>query len=463
MKHLSLFSGVGGIDLGFERAGMISAGQVEFNAHSRTVLQAHWPNVSRWKDVREVHDASTHTRDLVPAFRNPRIRGDGDLESGRHTASNRRHAQSEDDSLLGSGATCDNCLPTRIDVLSGGFPCQDISVAGRRKGLDGDSSGLWFEFARLITEIAPPWVLIENVPGLLSSNQGRDLGTIVGFLADSGYEWAFRVLDAQYFGVAQRRRRVFIVASRGAGSAIEVLFESESVSGDSPPRREAGKDVAPTLAARASAGGGLGTDFDLDGGLLPEVAPPMMGRPYKSANVEGGEDVVIPFAQNTRDEVRIIGEEEGAHVAGALAAQPGMKQTTYLAFPSNAGNRLDAEIHTDQSPPVKVGSGSGANPPAIAGFSAGQSSEAGSLGYSEEQSPTLRGAASGTNQVPTLLSSGVRRLMPVECERLQGFPDGWSSDIVSDSQAYRQMGNAVTVPVAEWIGRRIMAAGGESA
>src|SRR5690606_36023257 len=214
----SLFAGIGGIDLGLERAGMQVRWQVEIEDFPTRVLERHWPSVTRHRDVRQV---------------------------GKH-----------------------NLEP--VDLICGGFPCQDLSVAGRRAGLAGERSGLFFEFMRVVAELTPRWVLIENVPGLLSSNGGRDMGTVLGALAELGYGYAYRVLDAQYFGVAQRRRRVFIVGCLGDWrSATEVLFESESCERDTPPRRKAGSGVAPILEVGARTNGdgyrdgdGIGEDGD---------------------------------------------------------------------------------------------------------------------------------------------------------------------------------------------------------
>lgn len=195
MKFGSLFTGIGGFDSGFENAGLECAWQVEIEPSCITVLERHFPNVTRYTDVKAV--------------------------------------------------SATNLEP--VDVLVGGFPCQDLSVAGKRAGLAGERSGLWYEFYRIIAGTLPRWCVIENVPGLLSSNGGRDFGVIVRGLLDLGYCGAWRVLDAQYFGLAQRRKRVFIVGSLGDGSCAEILFNTESVFGDSPPRREARARVAACL------------------------------------------------------------------------------------------------------------------------------------------------------------------------------------------------------------------------
>ena len=308
----SLFTGIGGIDLGFEQAGMKCAWQCEKNRQARHVLATHWPDVPCYEDVFDV------TNNNVPS----------------------------------------------VDVICGGFPCQDVSFAGKRAGLAGERSGLWFEFHRIIEEFAPQWVVVENVPGLLSSNRGADFYTVVRGMVECGYGVSWRVLDAQYFGVAQRRRRVFIVGSLGNGRSAEILFEREGMFGHPPARRTQGEgvtyDVAPSLTASGSGTASAGNRSGQD----PVIAQVLAG----SAAFGGG---------NTKGEIDIA--------------------TTLNA----SSQRYDFESET---------------------------------------------------LVQSML--GVRRLTPVECERLQGFPDGWTSG-QSDSTRYRQLGNAVAVPVARWIGARI--------
>ena len=189
MKFVSLFSGIGCFDLAFERAGMECVSVCEIDKNAQSVLRRHFPKAELFDDVRKIGIA-THGK-------------------------------------------------KSIDIICGGFPCQDLSVAGKRAGLAGERSGLWFEFARIIDELEPSWVVIENVPGLLSSDKGRDFAVIIQWLAQRGYGVVWRVFDAQYFGVPQRRRRVFLVASFGNGSSAKVLFERESGTGNTPPSREA--------------------------------------------------------------------------------------------------------------------------------------------------------------------------------------------------------------------------------
>lgn len=182
LTHASFFSGVGGLDLGLERAGWRTVSFSEVDPYASAVLAERWPGVPNLGDI-------TSLGLRVAAG-----------ESGGAVTPARR--QSDDGRDAWRGAV----------LWSGGFPCQDLSVAGKRRGLAGARSGLAFAFLDLVARLRPPWVLMENVPGLLSSHGGRDLGTLLGALGDAGYGWAYRVLDARWFGVPQRRRRVFILA-----------------------------------------------------------------------------------------------------------------------------------------------------------------------------------------------------------------------------------------------------------
>jgi len=341
MKFGSLFTGVGGFDLGFERAGMECAWQVEVDKHCIEVLERHYPNVRRYEDVRKV--------------------GKENLES--------------------------------VDLICGGFPCQDLSVAGKRAGLDGERSGLWFEFKRIIGELKPRWVVIENVPGLLSSSGGDDFAVILSGLAEFGYGVAWRVLDSQYFGVAQRRRRVFIVASLGNLSCGKVLFEQKSLSGDIEKGKETGEGTAAYAVRRAqTSSNGWGVSKDKTHTL----------------DETGGDAVMASYW-------------DGGQLADTLdksALSKGQMMPDKRRFPC-----VWEMTHTDD---VVRDNG--------------------------DKVPTLqKRMGTGGNQVPLV---GVRRLTPTECCRLQGFPDDWN-DNVSDTQRYKQMGNAVTVNVIEWIGKRI--------
>lgn len=190
-----------------------------------------------------------------------------------------------------------------IDLLVGGTPCQSFSIAGLRAGLADPRGNLMLTYLAVAAKYRPRWVVWENVPGVLSSGKGRDFGSFLTGLAELGYGVAYRILDAQYvrvggFGraVPQRRRRVFAVGYLGDWRrAAAVLFDGASLRGDPAPRREAGQNIAPTISARPTGGGGLGTDFDLDGGLIetPAVSVTLTARDRKGPLPEADLSTVI--------------------------------------------------------------------------------------------------------------------------------------------------------------------------
>jgi len=327
----SLFAGIGGFDLAAERAGMTVTWQSENNPHASRVLAHH--------------------------FAAPNL---GDIHG---------------------------IQPSAVDVLTGGFPCQDYSVAGHRGGLAGDRGALWWEYHRLIGSIRPTWVVAENVPGLLSSRNGEDFETIISSLTELGYGVTWAVLDAQYFGVAQRRRRVFIVGHSGGQPRPEILALSEGLYGHPAPSREAGEGTTADVATSLKASGKydhVGDEAKLIGFAWQAGGNNSASGAYEydhTPTLPVGQTMAVAFAQNQRDEVY-----ESA-VTFALAAGGGKPGQGYQA--------------------IRQG-------------------------------------------------SSVRRLTPLECERLQGFPDHWT-DIPgnSDTQRYRQLGNAVAVPVVEWILKRL--------
>ncbi|CAB4136995.1 Dcm Site-specific DNA methylase [uncultured Caudovirales phage] len=182
-----------------------------------------------------------------------------------------------------------------IDVLVGGTPCQSFSVAGLHKGMADPRGNLALTYLALADRKRPRWIIWENVPGVLSSNQGRDFGAFLGALGQLGYGFAYRVLDAQYFGVAQRRRRVFVIGYLGDWrTAAAVLFEPHSMQGHPAPRRETGERAAPTISARTKGGGGLGTDAELDGALVPNVAWALQHRDSKGPDSDTKEGHLLP-------------------------------------------------------------------------------------------------------------------------------------------------------------------------
>lgn len=372
MTFLSLFAGIGGFDLGFERAGLECVGQVEIDEKCNEVLAKHWPEVKRYGDI-ERFDAK-------------QFRG--------------------------------------VDVVCGGFPCQDLSVAGKRKGLAGGRSGLFWEALRVCDEARPQCVVIENVPGLLSSQDGRDMETVVRGLVELGYRVCWRVLDSEYFGVAQRRYRVFLVGSLGDGRCAEILFESESLRGDSPPSREAGTRVAAGLTAGSHPGSNApGRRREDDVNL---VARPLLGKPNYSHRADMETYVASPITASAGHHGHSSPRGDGSdNLVMVRTAQAG----------SNGWGVSDSAYCLD-----------GAQGQAVAFSNRGKPT--GDVGE------TLRSDCHGAEPV-VMHRSTVRRLTPTECARLQGFPDDWNKWL-SDSTRYKQFGNAVTVSVAEWIGRRLL-------
>ena len=334
----SLFSGIGGFDLGLERAGWRVIWQVEHDVFRQSRLKRHWPHVELRGDIR-----------------------------------------TETDGLA------------KPDLICGGFPCQDLSTAGNREGLAGERSGLWFEYLRVVQELRPTWILIENVPGLLSSHEGRDFEVVVSGLTQCGYGVAWRVLDSQYFGVAQRRRRVFVICYLGAPCPPEILFEPEGVPGDPAPRRASREEVDGTLGGGASV---RGWKNDLDGSGAFIVRTAQTGSNGWGVNEDGttysldgteGQAVIFNARQDP-----IVGKQPLDTDGHSLA----------VAQPLRANRWGGSDSHGDEGNVVVC---------------------------------------------PPSNPDGVR-----EDAGVPGRMD------TPDGPRYAAIGDAVTVPVADWIGRRIL-------
>ena len=315
-----------------------------------------------------------------------------------------------------------------VDIITFGSPCQNLSLAGKREGLNGEKSSMFFEAIRVIKEMRentngeyPRWIVWENVPGAMSSSKGQDFRTVLeeickikdetvhipmpekkwttaGEIVGNDYSVAYRILDAQYFGVPQRRRRIFLVADFAGRSAPQILFEQNRLPGYSASSGGQRQGTAASAPGCSDPPGGTGPiGFDgYNGDLTGEKAATLGVNCGMSTGRNG---VLTAFAANQRDEVRDLHD-----VAAALTAQPGMKQQTFVAGITAKGNGdcfLSEERHTALS-------GGGGMPgqgyPAIftAAFSAGAGASAGSIGYGEEVSPTLKGTASG-NCMPSIL------------------------------------------------------------
>jgi DNA (cytosine-5)-methyltransferase 1 len=293
-----------------------------------------------------------------------------------------------------------------IDVLVGGTPCQSFSVAGLRKGLDDPRGNLMLTYLAIAARYRPRWLVWENVPGVLSSNKGRDFGTFLGALGECGYGFAYRVLDAQYFGVAQRRRRVFVVGYLGSWQrAAAVLFERHSLQGNIAPRRQEGEKVAPTVTT---------------------------GAPFSSAGNESVEcEAIVPVGYTSTS---FGGYHQGVGTIRAAGGDLGGGSETLCVSQRLTPIECEAIVLMDQ------------------GGSVMNVMQDGTVG-------TLRRETHGHEPV-IVHKMAVRRLTPIECERLQGFPDNYT-DIrpkgkpTPDGPRYKAMGNSMAVPVMRWIGERI--------
>jgi DNA (cytosine-5)-methyltransferase 1 len=369
----STFTGVGGADLGLERAGFSVAWQCELDAWKRIVLAAHWPDVAVYDDITTLHD------------------------------------------------------PPPVDLLIGGFPCQDLSVAGKRKGFSGERSVLAFEFLRLAESLRPRWILLENVPGLLSSNGGRDMARLVDEVGTIGYGWAYRILDARYFGVPQRRRRVFICARRAdaqfdtrAASELALRALWEGSGGDPTKGWPEGTDAAASVGSSVEIGSG--------------IAGSLTKRYGKGINTTCDDGAMI---------VTAFGHTQGIDIQPSITATPTLRKCDGGAIAYV--NALDRQAGGPDDNSAQAGH----LVPQIA--STLQGSSKGSRGWRND----AEGMAGG-HILPTHMS--VRRLTPIECERLMGWPDNWTAPEgvkASDSKRYAACGDGIVSHVAYWIGCRI--------
>lgn len=496
----SLFAGVGGFDLGMEQAGWECQWQVEWDKHCQGVLSRHWPNIPKYLDVQDVNGA-----ELTP-----------------------------------------------VDCIIFGSPCQDLSVAGKGGGLEGSRSGLFHEAIRIIKEMRdatgnqfPKWSIWENVPGALTSNKGNDFAKVIDEMANIGglaIEW--HILDAQWFGVAQRRRRVFVLACYDSGTVArcpeKILPVPQDSKGDIKQSRKKRKQVARQTSESSGEPvlyGQSGHAKWTEGGVT--LAATDYKRPERNVVLEPF--VKVRRAQNTEDfetwsegtvsptlnafdnggESRatvLIVQNDGNEPISFHAKQDpvsshNISQCLYgqngvaVAVPNPIivdGTRVnDVRIYEDQIVPTlkhRMGTGGGQVPlvgieePVLAydgynnavsediyrtlrigidsgdhiaipiqGTIIGRSDSAGpqGKGFGDENDPsyTLDTISQHGVMTPDLI---LRKLTPLECERLMGFPDDHTKYYangkqVADTNRYKMCGNAVATPVAKWIGEQIYA------
>ena len=337
-------------------------------------------------------------------------------------------------------------LNDSIDLLVGGTPCQSFSVAGLRKGLEDPRGNLMLTYVGILDKFRPQWCVWENVPGVLSSNGGRDFGAFLGALVELGYGFSYRVLDAQHFGVPQRRRRVFVVGCLGNWiSPAKVLFEPESLLGDTKKSRSKKQGVASSPHGSSPDGSHtIGT---------------LMARDYKgfgNQDIKDGRGLIVYETHPADSRVKEMGDvcqtvtsrwgTGGGNVPIALA------ENTIGRQPLNGGNGTG---YTEGGPMYTLNA-TGVHGIAY-GFEPGITKREGNPSrFVENGTPTLR-AHMGDNQIAMASKMSVRRLTPIECERLQGFPDDYTNikEKCPDGPRYKAMGNSMAVPVMKWIGQRI--------
>lgn len=461
MRKGSLFTGAMGADLGAEAAGMTPAWYCEIDRAAAGVIAYHKPHIPIYADITRF---------------NP------------------------------------DPIRDAVDIIIGGSPCQDLSVAGKREGLDGERSGLFRQMVRICKRLRPRFIVWENVPGALSSNKGRDFAAVLRAFTglqvevpkdgwgNSGavrspfpeYRWhvAWRVLDSQYCGVPQRRRRIFLVASFGDASCVEILFEPESVRGDSPPSRKAREgascDVAPCLrgsgngtertgdsrgrdcvvateVARCLTGSNQRIDYETET-FIPTVARTLTSKHDGSPDAEGRGFEVVATSYRTSGNCGAM--EQGDKTAALNTATDPCQQIIAFNLRGREGGAMP-----EASEVASIRSAEGGSSRSYVAFSENQRGE---LRESEVFPQISTGGGKPGQGFPAVRAGfGVRRLTPRECERLQGWPDDHTihSAVVklegnrwiatdktkeqADSPRYKQAGNGVTADVMEWICRRI--------
>jgi DNA (cytosine-5)-methyltransferase 1 len=444
MRYVELFAGAGGLSLGLEAAGMECVAHAELEPHARAVLRKHWPDTPLHGDVSAV---------------------DWTQYAGR------------------------------VDLVSGGSPCQDLSVAGKRAGLEGARSGLFFELIRAWDETGAPYCLWENVDGARSSNGGADfaavLSAFVGAAVAVPERWAssgvaagptgvaaWRVLDLQHFGPPQRRRRVFVLAARTGGcDPAEILAVSESVCGHPPPRERTregaargvaggvgGGDVAVnisnceprvadvfgSLQARAQAGG-IGSGAQMQAVLafhhtqdpISGSVSPSIGRPTDGMGVVAFDTTQITSPANYSNPKA----GDPCHPLAAGAHPPAVLCTIGPVTPALTAEGCDAsEDGTGRGTPIVTW-------PDVA------------MPLMARDAKGPRNFQDGGLQISAVQVGRPRRLTPLECERLMSWPDhhtahGVKEDgteyALSDTARYRLAGNGVGSVVAAWIARRLV-------
>jgi len=393
MRYLSVCSGIEAATVAWHPLGWTPVAFSEIEAFPSAVLKHHYPSVPNWGDMTRCHEWPDAT----------------------------------------------------VDLLVGGTPCQSFSVAGLRTGLADPRGNLALTYLAILDRYRPTWCCWENVPGVLSSGGGRDVGAFLGGLGELGYGWAYRVLDAQYFGVAQRRRRVFVVGHLGSWQrAAAVLFDAASLSGHPAPRREAGAGIAEGAVSRALSRVGGGDDPGANKGapvvIVPEIVPQAMSAKWAKGTSGPAEDEVANLVAHALRADGFDASEDGTGRGTPLVPVQAFdaRQSDVIQYGDKTGP-LDTDGHSV----------------AVATYFQDDMT----LKHNPHTTWALRREAGGQGAC-VASNMAVRRLTPVECARLQGFPDDYL-DIpyrgkpAADGPKYKALGNSMAVPVMRWIGERI--------
>lgn len=415
MKHGSLFTGVGGLDLGFEAAGIETVWQCEIDKQARSVLAKHWPNATRYTDVCKVDGAA-----VAP-----------------------------------------------VDVISFGSPCQDLSIAGNRAGFqDGTRSNLYFEAVRIIKEMRdatenqyPRYAIWENVRGALSSNGGRDFLAAVEALADLGaVDISWRLVNTCHFGPPQRRVRVFLVADFGGKRAGEILSQPARVCWHPPTIGETGTETSGET--EEGIGGGCWTAGFCAGnsakagsiGYQEEMSPTIRA----GASGTNQTPTIITTRTSgwtaTRSTAWAVTNHVGSGVDENFARAGHLVYKNIANCLSTSNQRIDYETETFVVEPVRA---------SVARMRGGKPGGGKGPLIKEEMSLTLATSNDQTLFEPENATYRVRRLTPRECERLQGWPDNhtrWADTgkELADSARYKMCGNGISAPVAQWLGENLI-------
>ena len=339
-----------------------------------------------------------------------------------------------------------------VELLVGGTPCQSFSVAGLRKGLADPRGNLMLTYLAMADHFKPKWLLWENVPGVLSSNRGHDFAALLQGMAELGYGFAYRVLDAQYFGVPQRRRRVFVVGCLGDWrSAAKVLFESESLCRDITPSRNKEertsdwpKDCASTLNAS------FGNKQGLENQHINQGAPLFVPAYALVENIIGRQPENGGNGNGWSEDVMYTLNATGVHGVASYSFDSLASNSMKSKNPNSGCRKVDLAKTLDTSSPCPSKNQGG-----IAIMTAHGISDNPSIGHCLRSGASRADKPDSTTYVTDMR---VRRLTPMECEKLQGFPDNYTNiPNAPDTGRYKALGNSMAVPVMRWIGERIEA------